>query len=232
MKLTGRQRAFLGKFLELYRQADKPLHYTDVAEAFGVAKITAYDMLRLLEKRGLVRSEYVLRGKGHGPGRSAVVSVPTAKAYSLFTEQLGSGWDQAEWESVKAHILDALQERTDYQNLLEEILTQLSERTTPLVYTAQMATAFILNLLLVEEDSPSSALVERLGALGLPGEVGLNALSGLNLGLSFVERTNQRINDRLEGATRLYQQSLARLSSEATHHLSSFVQEVMQAVTA
>jgi DNA-binding IclR family transcriptional regulator len=62
MKLTGRQKAFLAKFLELYRQAQKPLHYTDVAAAVGVAKITAYDMLRLLEKRGLVRSEYVLRG--------------------------------------------------------------------------------------------------------------------------------------------------------------------------
>jgi Mn-dependent DtxR family transcriptional regulator len=232
MKLTGRQKAFLGKFLELYRQAEAPLHYTDVAEAFGVAKITAYDMLRLLEERGLVRSEYVLRGKGQGPGRSTIVSVPTAKAYSLFAEQLGSGWDETEWEGVKAHILDALQERTDYQNLLEEILTQLSERTTPLVYAAQMATAFILNLLLVEEDAPSSALVERLRALGLPSEVGLNALSGLNLGLSFVERTNRRITDRLIGATRLYQQSLTRLSGEAKHHLSNFVQEVMQAVTA
>lgn len=230
MKLTGRQQAFLQMFLELYRQAQGPLHYSDVAEAFGVAKITAYEMLRSLEKRGLVRSEYVLRGKGGGPGRSTVVSVPTPKALALFAEQKGAGWDPAEWENVKTQILAALHQGADYQHLLEEIVARLSERTTPLVYAAQMATAVILNLLLVEEDASASALVERLKALGLPGEVGLNALSGLTVGLSFVERANQQINERLVAATRAYQQSLARLSSEGKHHLSGFVQEVMQAV--
>lgn len=232
MKLTGRQRAFLRKFLELYRQVEQPLHYTDVAEAFGVAKITAYDMLRQLEKRGLVHSEYLLRGKGQGAGRSTVVAVPTALAQALFSEQTGAGWDRTEWERFTAYMLAALRERADYQNLLEEILTQLSERTTPLVDTARMATAFILNLLLVEKDASASALVDRLSALGLPGEVGLNALSGLTIGLSFVDRANKRITDRLVAATRLYQQSLSHLSREGKHHLSSFVHEVMQAVAA
>lgn len=66
MKLTGRQRAFLGKFLDLYREVQAPLHYSDVAEAFGVAKNTAYGMLRVLEKRGLVHS---VRAKGQGTSR-------------------------------------------------------------------------------------------------------------------------------------------------------------------
>ena len=228
MKLTGRQKAFLSKFLELYRQTRKPLHYADVAEAFGVARITAYDMLRLLEKHGLVRSEYVLRGKG--AGRSTIVCVPTAQAHALLAEQAGATWDRAEWEQVKAYLLDAVRQSTDYQGLVEEILAQLSERTTPLVYAAQMATAVILNLLLVEEEA--SALVERLKALGLPGEVGLDALSGLTIGLSFVERANRRVTEKLVAATRVYQQSLARLSADARRDLSSFVQEVMQAVVA
>lgn len=232
MKLTGRQRAFLSKFLELYRQTQKPLHYTDVAEAFGVAKITAYDMLRLLEKHELVRSEYVLRGKGQGAGRSTVVCVPTAKAHTLLTEQLGASWDRAEWDKVTAYILDGLRQQTDYQKLLEEILTQLSERTTPLLYTAQMVTAVILNLLLVEEELSTSALIERLKALGLPGEAGLNALSGLTFGLSFVERANRRVTDKLVSFTWIYQHSLGRLSAEGKRHLVSFVRDVMQAVAA
>jgi len=52
MKLTGRQEEFLAKFLDLYAQVQEPLHYTQVAEVLGVGKITAYDMLRLLEKMG------------------------------------------------------------------------------------------------------------------------------------------------------------------------------------
>jgi DNA-binding MarR family transcriptional regulator len=230
MELTGRQQAFLRKFLELYRHSQSPLHYTDVAEAFGVAKITAYDMLRLLEDRGLVSSEYVLRGKGQGAGRSTVVCFPTTKALALFGEHVTPNWDRTEWEQVKYHLLEAIRQRTDHERLLEEILAQLSERTTPLVYTAHMATAVILNLLVVEKGLSASALVERLKALGLPGEVGLDALSGLAVGLSFVEQTNRAITEKLVGATRAYQQSLARLSGEGKRHLSSFVQELMRTV--
>ena len=53
MKLTGRQQDFLNKFLDLYREADHPLHYAVLADRVGVTKITAYEMLRLLEERGL-----------------------------------------------------------------------------------------------------------------------------------------------------------------------------------
>ena len=230
MKLTGRQEAFLSEFLDLYSQTQEPLHYAHVAEVLGVGKITAYDMLRLLEKHGLVRSEYVLRGKGQGAGRSTVVFVPTPQARALFADLAGESWDQTEWKTVRAQILDALRQRTDYQNLLDEILAQLPERTTPLVYAAEMVTAIILDLLLVEEEAPASAMVEQLKALGLPGEVGLNALSGLAMGLSLVERANRRLTDRLADAVRGYQQSLARLREEGRRHLSSFVQEAMQAV--
>ena len=231
MKLTGRQEAFLSKFLSLYDQAEVPLHYTHVAEVLDVGKITAYDMLRLLEKRGLVRAEYVLRGRGQGGGRSSVVFVPTAQARVLFADLAGEGWDEAEWETVKVQILDALRRRTDYQNLLDEILARLPERTTPLIYAAEMVTAVMLNLLLVEEEVPASALVERLKALGLPGEVGLNALSGLAMGLSLVEWTNRRLTDKLVNAVRGYQRSLSDLHREGRRHLSSFVQEVMKVVT-
>ena len=231
MKLTGRQKEFLNKFLDLHGQAQEPLHYAHVAEVLGVGKITAYELLRLLEKRGLVRSEYVVRGKGPATGRSIVVFVPTPQARALFAELAGEDWDQAEWEAVKAQILGTLRQRTDYQNLLEEVLTRLPERTTPLIYAAEMATAVILNLLLVGEEVSTASLVERLKALGLPGEIGLNALSGLAIGLSLVEQTNRRLTDKLIGATQNYQQSLAHLGGEGKRHLSSFVQEVIKTVT-
>jgi hypothetical protein len=232
IKLTGRQRAFLGKFLDLYRDAQKPLHYVDVAEAIGVARNTAYDMLRVLEKRGLVRSEYVLKGRGHGAGRSMVVSVPTSGAFSLFAEHSAVSLDRTEWEKVRRYILSALRQHTDYHELLDDLVARLSERTTPLIYSAQMATAVILNLLLVEREAPASALVARLKELGLPDERGLGALSGLTVGLSFVDRANQRISDRLVAANARYQQSLGRLGAEGKRHLSSFVQEVLAVVAA
>jgi hypothetical protein len=232
MKLTGRQEHFLSRFLELYREVRKPLHYTDVAEVIGVAKITAYDMLRNLEERGLIRSEYVLRGKGKGPGRSTVVSVPTPEALALMPDTEGRAWDLAEWERVKTEILSGLRQPSEYHKLLEEISSSLSERTTPLVYAAQVATAVILNMLLIEDDKTASALVERLRALGLPDDVGLDALGGLTVGLSFVERANRRVTEKLLSATRGYQQALEGLGGEGRRHLSSFIREVMHVVSA
>ncbi|HEY72882.1 MAG TPA: Lrp/AsnC family transcriptional regulator, partial [Thermoflexia bacterium] len=59
MKLSPRQRDFLVRLLDLYREAEGPVHYVDVARALDVNPVTAYEMLRLLENKGLARSETV-----------------------------------------------------------------------------------------------------------------------------------------------------------------------------
>src|SRR5574341_275642 len=106
MELTGRQREFLGKFLDLYHAAQEPLHYSQVAKALGVSSITAYDMLKLLEQRRLVRADYHLPNREQGPGRSSIVFAPTSKAHALFARLAGDDWDEAEWSQVKNRILE------------------------------------------------------------------------------------------------------------------------------
>ena len=76
-KLTARQKAFLEKLLELYHEHKGPVHYSAVAERLGVNRFSAYDMLKVLEKKGFASSSYALRSAapaaatGHtGPGRS------------------------------------------------------------------------------------------------------------------------------------------------------------------
>ena len=89
MELTRRQETFIYKLLDLYREIEDAVHYVLVAERLGVSKFTAYDMLRLLEKKGYVRSEYVLDPHRSGPGRSTVVFRPTEKAQALFHRLIG-----------------------------------------------------------------------------------------------------------------------------------------------
>ena len=191
MKLTGRQRAFLGDFLDLYQEEKDSLHYTTVAERLGVGRITAYDMLRLLEEKGLVTSEYIMPISG--PGRSTIVFRPTDQGEALMRQLAGEAWDREEWETVKAHIIQSLQAGPgdDYEPLLEEILARLSEQPSPLAYTAGVVTAVILSLHQLREDASAAGLLDKLRALGLPGEAGLGALAGLTLGLFFVERINR-----------------------------------------
>ncbi|MFQ6094337.1 MAG: helix-turn-helix domain-containing protein [bacterium] len=231
MKLTGRQKDFLRKFLDLYREADHPLHYAVLADRVGVSRVTAYDMLRLLEERGLVSSEYVLP-EGGGPGRSSLVFSPTEKAAPVMAQLAGESWDTAEWDEVKERILAALREGrgTDYQVLLEEILLRIPEHKSPMLYAAEMITAVLLNLHQLREEAKASSLLENLRALGWPGELGLNALAGLTLGLTMVERANRRVTTLLLSYTQKYQDHLAKLSAENKKRLSDFAQEVLKIV--
>jgi predicted transcriptional regulator len=232
MKLTGRQKAFLRAFFDLHQETQEPLHYAAVAKRLGVSKITAYDMLRLLAERGLVESEYVLRGKGQGAGRSSIVFRPTPRASALFAELVSKDVNLREWEALKTRILETLRIRkgTDYQDVLEEILARLPQRQSPMLYATEMITAVILSLQQLRKDVSASGLFDRLRALGLPGESGLSALAGLVMGLSFVERVNQRLVDLLLSCVGRYQEIISRLSTENLRQLSNFAGEVMNIV--
>ncbi len=230
MKLTGRQREFLGRFLDLYQRIKQPIHYTQVAEKAGVSKLTAYDMLRLLEERGLVASEYTLP-KEAGPGRSSIVFYPTEKAAEVMAQPLGEEWDRTEWERVKGRILQALDERKGaYQNLLDEILLRIPKSKSPMLYVTEMITAIFLQLHQLREELKVNGIFPDLHLLGLPGELGLNALPGVTLGLTMVEEANRHVTTLLLSYTQKYQDHLARLSAENKKRVSDFAQEVMKIV--
>ena len=234
MDLTRRQYEFLSKLIDLSREAHHPLHYSVVAERLHVSPMTAYDMLRLLEERGLVVSRYALP-KGGGPGRSTILFSPTAKAMELITQVAGEAWDQEEWETVKERILQAVRHGKDsgYQDLLDDLLLRIPECRSHMVLAAEMTTAVLLTVNeMVGHRSKDDNVFQALRALGLPEELGLNALSGLMLGLSLAERANRSAVSRLLSYSRLYQDHLARLSADSRGRLTDFAQEVMRIMEA
>lgn len=230
--LTGRQEEFLCKFLDLYRDTDGTLHYSQVAEYLGVSKITAYDMLKLLERRGMVRAEYVVPERNRGPGRSTITFHPTAKALALLDELSGDEWDAAEWAQVKTHILESLHSSkfSDYREMLSEITARIPEQNNPMLYMAEMVTALILILNTAMGSNTTVSLEERLDQLGLPGELGLSALAGLSLGLSYVEQVNHHFTKSLISHTRRYQNILAGLNKENLRRLSELAADVVHQI--
>ena len=86
MKLTARQEAFLQNLIMLYQSDATPVHYTVLAEQLDVNRYTAYDMLKVLEKKGYVASQYRAKEGHSGPGRSEIVFAPTEKANHLFQQ--------------------------------------------------------------------------------------------------------------------------------------------------
>ncbi|MBN1313933.1 MAG: hypothetical protein JXA42_00630, partial [Anaerolineales bacterium] len=161
-KLTGRQKIFFNQFVDLYLRDNEPIHYTTLAEQLGVGKITAYDMLRLLEDKGFVSSEYVLPEGDREKGRSTVLFRPTQKATEAIIDLAGDDWDQEEWAAVKERILASLHagKGSDYVGLLDEIMLRIPRRKTPMLYVAETLTVVILNLYQVKEEAQKAGLFD------------------------------------------------------------------------
>jgi DNA-binding PadR family transcriptional regulator len=230
LKLSSRQQDFLSRLLDLYREARAPVRYADVARALDVSPVTAYEMLRLLEEKRLVRSETV-RPQGHR-GRSVVVFSPTEKAPALLAELTVDPLDEREWEKSKANILQALEDGqgTDYQDLLDELLLRIPERKSPLLFVADMVTAIILVFYELRDTAAARRIFPTLRWLGPPGWAVLYSLAGFSLALSLVEKANRRATSLLLSYSRQFREHLDNLTGGEKVRLSDFAYEVLRAI--
>ncbi len=231
-RLTGRQQEFLSKLLDLYRHSGEPIHYSTLAKRVGVGKVTAYEMLRLLEDRELVKAEYQRPEDPGGPGRSTVVFRPTPLAARTLADLAGGDWVEEEWEQVKIRILEQLRvgKVSGYETLLNELLARLSDQRSPIIYLTEMVTAIVLSLNLLKDVAEANGLLVILRNIGLPGEIGLSALSGLSAGLSLVERVNRRMASVFLAQANKYQSILSELTAENRRRLAEFTREVLKIV--
>jgi DNA-binding PadR family transcriptional regulator len=230
LKLSSRQQDFLSRLLDLYREARAPVRYADVARALDVSPVTAYEMLRLLEEKRLVRSETV-RPQGHR-GRSVVVFSPTEKALALLAELTVDPLDEREWEESKANILQALEhaKETDYQDLLDELLLRIPERKSALLFVADMVTAIILVVYELRDTAAARRIFPTLRWLGPPGWAVLYSLAGFSLALSLVEKANRRATSLLLSYSKQFREHLDNLTGGEKVRLSDFVYEVLRAI--
>jgi hypothetical protein len=229
MSMTERQRAFLQQFWELYREVKAPLHYSVVAEKLKISNISAYDMLRLLKKQGMVASQYLLPKKHRGPGRSTIVFYPTQRAVALLSPALP---DETEWEELKERILQALRKgKGEYDQMLDELLSRIPQRKSPMLYSTEMIAAIVLQMCQLREDA-RAGLLQHTQKLMRAGESGLNALAGLPLGLTLVEEADPGLTHKLLSYVEGYQEYLAKLSAESKKALSDFFLEAVKAVEA
>lgn len=232
IKMTQRQKQFLGKFLDIYQESEESIHYVGLAKRLDIGKITAYEMLKLLEKRGLVETEYHLPSGKRGPGRSEVFFRPTKEATRLFERLSESTKDDEGWEIVKQRILKELQDgkAVGYEPLLNDLLIRIPEQHSPLIFITEVITTIILALTSIERAVKDKGLLDRLSRIGLPGEVGLIALAGFGAALSLVEDVNLKLSTLLMEQSGKYQEMLAQLSEGKKKQLTDFTRIVIKIV--
>ncbi|MDO8750909.1 MAG: helix-turn-helix domain-containing protein [Dehalococcoidia bacterium] len=228
VKLTFRQKAFLDKVLDLYHEMRAPLRYSLVADRLGVSKSTAYDMLRLLERKGLVTAEYALPKETSGPGRSNVVFFPTAQATEVFSQLTEGISGEEEWEEVKVRMLNGLRQgkASEYNNLLRDLLAMIPEARSPLVCCAEITTALLVSLKEAKynlvPDSPVGILLSTSSS-----KLGMGMLTGLAAGFMLADKVGRRFFPRFEQYVERYARSLDQLRPETLEILHNYTHELM-----
>jgi energy-coupling factor transport system substrate-specific component len=227
INLTHRQQEFLNALIDLTRRAGRAVHYSTVAEHLGVGKVSAYEMLRVLEDKDLVRREFLRSETSSGPGRSAVVFVPTSLALPTL-----SGTAE-EWARIKAEIIGKLQRYRPegYDRMLNDLLERLPRRRSASWYLAEMSTAIALGVHSLRDHPEVHRLQRLLKEIGLPGELGVNAIPGLGAGLALVGRFNRRLSDLLLAQASKTQAHLSELSVETRKQLAEFTREIMDIIS-
>jgi energy-coupling factor transport system substrate-specific component len=226
LSLTHRQQEFLDALIDLTRRAGRAVHYSTVAEQLGVGKVSAYEMLRVLEDKDLVRREFLRPEPSSGPGRTAVAFVPTALALPTISATA------EEWARIKDEIMGKLKRYRPegYDRMLNDLLDRLPRRRSASWYLAEMSTAIALGLHSLRDHPEVHRLQELLKEIGLPGELGVNAIPGLGAGLALVERFNRRLTDLLLGQASKTQAYLSELSAETRKQLAEFTREIMDVI--
>lgn len=227
-KTTQRQKQFLGHFLDFYNESKGPIHYVALAKRLEIGNVTAYEMLRLLEKQGLVEAEYHLPPGNRGPGRAEVFFRPTQAAISLFERLSGGRINDESWKLAKQRILNQLQknETGGYEKLLNDLLVRIPEQRSPLLFMTEMNTAIILTLASIQKTAVGKELIDRLRRIGFPGEIGLISLAGIGAILSVVEDVNLKLSSFLLEQSEKYQEMFKQLNAEKQEQLTDFAREV------
>jgi hypothetical protein len=231
--LTPRQRTFLEKLQELYREHKAPVHYTAVAERLGVNRFSAYDMLKVLEKKGFASSSYALATGHSGPGRSLVVFSPTPEAATLATRDPDSTRLGEDWRKVHDRVLSRLRDARDAnpREAVSELLAHLPDRSVPLAFCTEMIGVLLLNMQRVKARAGLNPF-EALEALQERGDTLLESLGGLSVGATLAtdDEAGSSLTRRLFDHVHHYQASLGRLGGDARQALAQFLEEALDAL--
>jgi hypothetical protein len=240
-KLTARQRTFLDKLLQLYRERRGPVHYSDVADRLGVNRFSAYDMLKVLEKKGFASSSYTLRSAisattsgPAGPGRSMVVFAPTSEATTLLGRAGDDPWLGEEWQNVRERVLDKLKQAREAngREALSDLLARLPEAQAPLTFCTEMIGALLLNMNRARIQAGDLSPFQILASLKAGGTARLETLAGLSLGISLTDHDEigHSLTERLVDYVHRYQAHLNRLGEDSRKALVNFLEDALEAL--
>jgi predicted transcriptional regulator len=233
--LTQRQKQFLERLRQIHRRLREPVPYGELARSFGISKWAAYDMMETLEQKGLVRREYVLRGKRPRGGRSRVAFRPATGARAAVapgpqSERVPAARERREWDRTRRRILRDLTQMDEgaRASILNRLLAAIPRERAKLAYCGELLTALLLRVSARGEHARHVALLRAVSERVSRTQGKLVVLAGLSGGLSLHGEDENGLANRFALYVRRYERYVREMSAGHRRALLTFFHEVVQ----
>ncbi|HAG11411.1 MAG TPA: hypothetical protein DCK76_08555 [Desulfotomaculum sp.] len=232
MRITRRRIDFLQKIKQLYETTNLPVHYARVAELLKVSKWSAYEMMKTLEKEGLLASQYEVNQGEKFPGRAMVLFTPTHMGDLVLSgEALKEKIPIKEWQQVNERLLSLCEKlkKANTKEIVEQLMAELPGLESPLIFSAYMIVLLIAQLQTISEKGVG--LVKNVVMNTIKAETGLIIFAGAVMG-SMLKTANQfPLLFQIVSYMDRFQANLAELNQSEHALLMNFFEETLEKAT-
>lgn len=227
MTLTRRRKEFLHKITKIYENTGTPVHYVTVAEALGVSKWTAYDILKELEKDGYLRSEYSVSREERSSGRSVILFLPNPKAGDLFPKEKEEIDPMEEWHAAREKLLEIFEnvKKHGSKKIIVDLLKEMPATGAPIIISANIIAVLIVYI--QKLGTKTVKMVKNLLQPALRPELILSLFAGTALGAT-VKNRQDVINGRLAGEVGRLQKYISEFSAKENKLLVKFLSDALE----
>ena len=245
MKITTRQKEFLQILIDLYQQKGSPIHYSEVAQKMGLSKWTAYDMLQLLRREGLLEIEYLIPESNNHRweklGRSTITFFPTKKGYTVSNlPQRKLPTKIAELDKLKKNIIQKFEEIKGKFNL-KDLFKEALQSKSPLIFCACVLLILILLIKKITEGITEIQLLSQVipaDATNTYIELALTVFVGMCFGVltKYINKIPKYItgpNDNLDeyaGYIQTYNQYVSQMDKKEQKSLLNFLKDTLNEI--
>jgi len=245
MKVTTRQKEFLEVLIDLYKQKASPIHYSEVAQKLGVSKWTAYDMLQLLRREGLLEVEYLIPESNNHRweklGRSTITFFPTKKGYTISNlSQRNLSTKIYELNKLKKEIIQKFEELKGKFNI-RDLFKEALQTKSPLIFCACVLLILILLIKKITEGIAEIKLLSQViptDATSAYIELALIVFVGMCFGVltKYINKIPKYItgpNDNLDEYAdyiQTYNQYVSQMDKDEQKSLLGFLRETLDEI--
>jgi len=232
MAVTRRQMDFLKTIKQVYEATTLPVHYARVAEILGISKWSAYEMLKTLERKGLLTSQYEVDQEKKYPGRARVMFAPTQLVNLVLSgKTLEDMAPVKEFQLLKERLMSFYDKtpKTAPGEFVEQMRTELSSVENPLVFCAYVIAILILQLQTLSKSSLS--LLKNVVLEVSEGKIGLAMFVGAAIGSMAKTASQVQPLSQMDGCLSGFQKNLAMLNQAEQELLMDFLSETLAKTT-